>query len=694
MKKKIFRKLLVLAMLPVLVFTVFLTACGTKETESETPKYTVTVIGGTGGGEYEENADCTVTASIPEGQSFIGWEIGGEIVSAQNPYTFKVTASVTVTAQFESETAGLQEVSLQKSTGGNPIGGFGVGDSSYDSSWDTESTLWQKGDKEILTYAGDPSVLVESGEEGETVYLYAGHDVSKTGEYNMPEWICYSSTDLLSWKAESIIMDIRDVPWTNKSYNSAWAAQVVKYEGYYWFLFCCWSDTTAGSVTANENGDQCIGVAVSKDPTGPFTCYSQPLVYSSWTDNRDDATKDIARWNDIDPTALIYDTDKDGKEEFYIAWGNSNCFMAQVEITDATKEYCAEGYTVALEIVDQSASGREDINVIDRKTQSPCYGGETSYKDSSDPADWDIMRLDCYSKNPVGNTFTEAPYLYERNGKFYMFYAAGWREALAYSVNDTLWESVWDYGNLLMDPTATSNTNHPAIFDFGGSTYMIYHNGSLPYGSGYRRVACIAELEFDENGYIKYVAETSTGLTGVASKITDSNGTPLSHRNFKNPQQDSGSAYLYPLKIDLLLWQESDLDDTDDMLWEIEEAKYVPDGKNGEAYVSIQAYNKPGLYIWADPISGEIVITQDSEDPASKEGMADKINMTFRTLVGENGEGVQFQSIANSEYYLASVNGVLVITKGATKAQRTFFIETETSNRSGDFRENNGLLLS
>ncbi len=246
MKKKIFRTLLIFAMLPILVFTVFLTACGTKETGGETPKYTVTVIGGKGGGEYEENADCTVTATLPEGQRFIGWEIGGEIVSVQNPYTFKVTASVTVTAQFESETAGSQEVSLQKSTGGNPIGGFGVGDSSYDSSWDTENTLWQKGDKDILTYAGDPSVLVESGEDGETVYLYAGHDVSKTGEYNMPEWICYSSTDLLSWKAESIIMDIRDVPWTNKSYNSAWAAQVVKYEGYYWFLFCCWSDTTAG----------------------------------------------------------------------------------------------------------------------------------------------------------------------------------------------------------------------------------------------------------------------------------------------------------------------------------------------------------------------------------------------------------------------------------------------------------------
>lgn len=140
------------------------------------------------------------------------------------------------------------QVYVEKSVGGNPIGGFGVGDSSYDASWDTEDELWQLGERDFPTFAGDPSVLVandpETGEE--TVYLYAGHDVSKTGAYNMPEWICYSSTDLLSWKAESIIMDIRDVPWANKAYDSAWAAQVIEYKGYYWFLFCSWSDNTQG----------------------------------------------------------------------------------------------------------------------------------------------------------------------------------------------------------------------------------------------------------------------------------------------------------------------------------------------------------------------------------------------------------------------------------------------------------------
>ena len=590
------------------------------------------------------------------------------------------------------------QVYVEKSVGGNPIGGFGVGDSSYDASWDTEDELWQLGERDFPTFAGDPSVLVandpETGEE--TVYLYAGHDVSKTGAYNMPEWICYSSTDLLSWKAESIIMDIRDVPWANKAYDSAWAAQVIEYKGYYWFLFCSWSDNTQGAVTFGENGDQCIGVAISKSPTGPFTCFSEPLVYSSWTNNADDATTGIPRWNDIDPTGLVTDADGNGTEEFYIAWGNSNCFLAQVEMVTvgAGDAYRAAGYSVALEIVDRSATtDKKNPVVIDRTKAEPVYGGVTSHADSSNAADWDIMRLDCYSQNPAGNTFTEAPYLYERDGKYYMIYAAGWREALAYSVNDTLWEATWDYGNLLMDATATSNTNHPAVFDFKGHTYMIYHNGSLPYGSGYRRVACIAELSFDDQGYIDYVVETSTGLTGVTSKITDFNGVPVSHLNYKNPQQDTDSTYLYPLEIEIVLWDESDLDDTDDMLWEIEEAKYVPDGEDGAYYVSVQSYNKAGLYLCYDITTGEVIITQDSEDPETAQALTDKKNMSFETLRGEDG-GVMFRCVANGDFYLASVNGKLVVSSTATVQQRTFSISTETGNRTGVYEANNGVVFA
>ena len=78
----------------------FFAACGSDKEETAT-KYTVTVVNGTGGGEYEENTDVTVTATIPEGQAFEKWTSEGADVSTDNPYTFKVTKDITLTAVFD-----------------------------------------------------------------------------------------------------------------------------------------------------------------------------------------------------------------------------------------------------------------------------------------------------------------------------------------------------------------------------------------------------------------------------------------------------------------------------------------------------------------------------------------------------------------------------------------------------------------
>lgn len=342
----------------------------TAEFDAEEPpvtQYTVTVVGGTGGGQFEEGSSCTVVAAAaPSGQVFYGWMANGQTVSTSSSYTFTVSANITLTAIYDDENA----IHLNKSVGGNPIGGFGVGDETFDPDWTTASSPWQEGDadySDVITYGGDPAVMVVEENGVETAYLYVGHDITETkitSTYTMPEWICYSSTDLINWKTESIIMDIEDIPWargqaTGSVEKSAWASQVIEYQGHYWFFFCSWSETAAGYVTAGENGNMCIGVAVSDDPTGPFKCYSEPLVYSSWTNVTDNGTdlKD-AGWNDIDPTAWVT-----SEGEFYVAWGNSNSFMCQVEIVETTDSYYAvqngtlekdTSISYALEIVDRA----------------------------------------------------------------------------------------------------------------------------------------------------------------------------------------------------------------------------------------------------------------------------------------------------------------------------------------------------
>ena len=652
--------------------------------------YTVTVVGGTGGGEYEEGETCTVTATVPSGRQFVRWLINGEEASASPSYTFTVTQDVIVTAEFGDEIA----LYLSKSTGGNPIGGFGIGDHTYDREWSAgdDNTPWEKGDEayaDVYTYAGDPAVMVVEENGVETAYLYVGHDVTPGDAakvYTMPEWLCYSSTDLVNWKAEGVILDIEDVPYANRDYNSAWASQVVEYKGYYWFLFCTYTENGV----SGTNGQQCIGVAVSESPTGPFKCYKKPLVLSQWT-NETALGKDAADagWNDIDPTAWIT-----SEGEFYVAWGNTNSFMCQVDMV--TNDDATVTCDYMLKIVDQSESTEGSLVTTDTPTfyWHDELGGEIE-------GVADIMRINLSDGATANNVFTEAPYIYMREFdddedgatdryRYYMFYAAGWREALAYSYIDVdseggLWEAHWTYGNRLMDPTATSNTNHPAVFDFGGRTYMIYHNGMLPYGCGFRRVACIAELEFSDNGFIAFVAENSTGIDGVTSKITQ-DGIPVGHMYTVNPHEDM----YYPLNLPAFRKPASEFENAEDILWEIEAAKYVPAGQDAASYVSIQAYNMAGLYLTYDLETGEVYITQDNRSEGSAESDALQQRMSFRTLAVENREGVIFQCVADPNYYLAVIDGKLVVSDNASLAQRTFRVQTETANRSGVYEANEG----
>ena len=74
--------------------------------------------------------------------------------------------------------------------------------------------------------------------DGDTVYLYTGHDASTDEQvansvYEIPEYLCYSSTDLVNWKSEGAVMTMDTVDWA-KDDVSAWASQVMKYNDKYY----------------------------------------------------------------------------------------------------------------------------------------------------------------------------------------------------------------------------------------------------------------------------------------------------------------------------------------------------------------------------------------------------------------------------------------------------------------------------
>lgn len=164
-------------------------------------------------------------------------------------------------------------------------------------------------------YTADPAPMVSS--DGR-LYVYCGHDEcfedkpGYEGKYgfNITEWLCYSTEDMVTWTDHGVIMTPTDFSW---AIGEAWASQVMEYEGKYYFFV---------STQCGDPNCKAIGVAVSDTPDGPFKdAIGKPLVTDEMTDNGPRGW-----WNDFDPTVMV---DDDGTP--WLCWGNGTCFLAPLK---------------------------------------------------------------------------------------------------------------------------------------------------------------------------------------------------------------------------------------------------------------------------------------------------------------------------------------------------------------------------
>ena len=364
---------------------------------------------------------------------------------------------------------------------------------------------------------------------------------------------------------------------------------------------------------------------MADSPTGPFEDIGEPLIRSTYT------KPSTSAYNDIDPTAWI-ETDEYGVEHRYLAWGNGIFYVCELN--------------------------EDMISVVDVNDDGKITSGKVEGED------------DILARTTGLDSYTEAPWIYRRTdengdyyGDYYLFFAHQWRECMAYATTDDLLSGEWSDTNVIMNPTATSNTNHMAVFDFNGKTYFVYHNGSLPAGSGFRRTACIVELNFNEDGSIDLFEESAAGINGTTSTIATVDGQLLGHETFINSSSDSD----YPYK-DIAIGTGLAEDDSNDVKWVIRPGK--SDSENS-AYVSIESENKPGLYVNATT-DGGITLSQDTK--ASETSAA---NQTFKTVEGlSDKSAVSFESVSQSGMYITLVDGVLTLTDGSDKEASTFVVTT------------------
>ncbi|MFV8376278.1 family 43 glycosylhydrolase [Flavobacterium sp. LB1P71] len=300
--------------------------------------------------------------------------------------------------------------------------------------------------------------------------LYADPDIifaKKTGKFyiyptsdGFENWSgtyfkTFSSTDLVNWKEEGVILDLpKDVSWAKKN---AWAPCIIekkignKYN--YFFYFCA---------------AQKIGVAVSDNPTGPFVDSGKPLI--------DKYPEGITKGQQIDPD--VFTDPQTGKN--YLYWGNS--YMACAELNDDMVSIKQE----TIKVITPDKTFREGATVFFRNGNYYFLWSEDdtrseNYKVRYGTSDSPMGKINIPQNNLVIAKDAQAG-----------IYATGHNSVIQIPGKDE-WYIVYHRFN--------------------------YPNGiTMGRSAGYNREVCIDKLEFNTDGSIKQTIPTHQGIKKVKFK--------------------------------------------------------------------------------------------------------------------------------------------------------------------------------
>lgn len=122
-------------------------------------------------------------------------------------------------------------------------------------------------------------------------------------------------------------------------------------------------------------------------------------------------------------------------------------------------------------------------------------------------------------KEVTPENYVEGPFLFNRNGKYYMMWSeGGWtgpNYSVAYAISDSPLGPFKRIAKILQqNPSVATGAGHHSILHPDGSNkwYIVYHRRPLGETDGNSRVICIDEMQFDEQGLIKPVEITFEGV--------------------------------------------------------------------------------------------------------------------------------------------------------------------------------------
>lgn len=207
---------------------------------------------------------------------------------------------------------------------------------------------------------------------------------------------------------------------------------------------------------------------------------------------------------------------RNGKYYFYYPVGRKQIGVAESNFP--TKGFKDSGAPLIDNTGQVELIGREPIDptIIVDNDQAYIYFGCRDFrwaklKDNMMELDGPILEMQIIGneedREHFGGYYGEGPFIFKREGIFYMVYSNGWghKSTLVYATADNP-EGPFTYKGAVMAPVS-SFTSHGSIVEFKGQWYVFYHNKELS-GFEYRRSVAFDKIDFAPDGSIIKAKQT------------------------------------------------------------------------------------------------------------------------------------------------------------------------------------------
>jgi hypothetical protein len=313
-------------------------------------------------------------------------------------------------------------------------------------------------------YTADPSAHVFEGK----LFIYPSHDIDAGlaeddfgGHFGMEDYHVLSMDAPTDKSAtdHGVALHVKDVAWAARQ---MWAPDAAYKNGTYYLYF----------PAKTNNGIFKIGVAVGKNPAGPFKAQPEAIKGSF----------------SIDPCSFV---DDDGAAYLYFGgiWGGqlqrwqTGKFVEHVkssfdlEPKDNEPALCAKVARLTDNMLEFAGPVR-DVVILDEKGKRLLAGDHD-------------------------RRFFEASWMHKYKGKYYFSYSTGDTHLICYAIGDNPY-GPFSYKGVLLRPVV-GWTNHHSVVEYKGKWYLFYHDSVLSGGKTHLRCVKCTEIVYNADGTIRTV---------------------------------------------------------------------------------------------------------------------------------------------------------------------------------------------